>query len=78
MCTVFSTKKSDEVALNKINIVPLNGTDDDPNKQSIETTLLGIMFIVVGQLLSASQMVLQELFMSRNPNIHPMQVRTVE
>lgn len=48
--------------------------DDDPNQQSIETTLLGIMFIVIGQLLSASQMVLQELFMSKNQNIHPMQV----
>jgi len=48
--------------------------DDDPNKQSTQTTLLGIMFIVVGQLLSASQMVLQELFMSKYPNVHPMQV----
>lgn len=48
--------------------------DDDPNKQSTETTIIGIMFIVVGQLLSASQMVLQELFMSKYPNVHPMQV----
>jgi len=46
----------------------------DDNSQSVETTLLGIMFIVVGQLLSASQMVLQELFMGKNQNVHPMQV----
>lgn len=48
--------------------------DDGDNGQSIQTTLIGIMFIVVGQLLSASQMVLQELFMGKNKNIHPMQV----
>lgn len=53
----------------------LKKTPDDPDKaQSVETTLVGIMFIVVGQLLSASQMVLQELFMGKNQNIHPMQV----
>jgi len=46
----------------------------DPKAISQSQTLLGIMFIVVGQLLSASQMVLQELFMRSRQNIHPMQV----
>lgn len=48
--------------------------EDHGKTQSLETTLIGIMLVVIGQLLSASQMVLQELFMKKNPNVHPMQV----